>query len=283
MKRLCSLFIISAVLLSLAACSAQPSQSSPPPPAENTDDSPGQTASPPPETPAPQETAEPTPEPENWEALFTEYLEQNYDSLNNYAMATGVGFIDLDLDGYPELLLFDAGASAAMGVHIFDIIDGQVCCASTNEYVGEKFACEHTSFLNIYANYFEDFRLMVDTSSGEKFFLVRSGNGNTEFFYEELIRFDKSEAVLRPVSLLYASKSYDEDGNLSSATYRQGETPIDQAEYDRLYAELFEGIADTGYEAKGVFIWNDSANYSYTYDGFMAMLRDALAAYEPAV
>jgi len=281
------MLVVIAVLICLTGCAARPSPS-PPPPEENTGETPGPAASSPPDTPAPQETgepaAEPTAEPENWEALFTEYLEQNYAALNSYAMATGIGFVDLDVDGYPELLLFDAGASAAMGVHIFDIIDGQVCCVSTNEYAGEKFACEHTIFFPIYANYFEDFRLMENASSGEEFFIVCSGNGNTEFFYEELIRFEKSDqGVLRPVSLLYASKSYDDEGSLTSTVYRQGDTPIDQAEYDRLYAEFFEGNADTGYEAKGVFVWNDSTNYSYTYEGFMAMLQDALNIYEPAV
>ena len=35
------------------------------------------------------------------------------------------------------------------------------------------------------------------------------------------------------------------------------------------------------YDAAGVFLWSDMNRYDTTYDGFMAMARDAAEAYVP--
>ena len=46
-------------------------------------------------------------------------------------------------------------------------------------------------------------------------------------------------------------------------------------------ALVYQGGYDMGYDAKGVFLWNDMNRYDTTYEGFMAMARDAAEAYQP--
>lgn len=303
MKRLFILF--AALLVLVSACSQQPMTEQSPSPMENTPVTaapsvetqpvPESTAEPMPAPEIPEATvpvpeAEPTPEPEPeetpapavpWEDIYTAFLEENFQQLHESLMggAAGIGFIDLDLDTVPELILFDFGASASMGLQLFDIVGEQVQCVSANILgVGEAFGGEYLSEVYVNCNYFDDFRLMEDPH-GNRFFAVWSGNGALDFSYDELILFRSEDGVLQPESYLYKHSEFDDEGELlAERCYISGQL-CDAADYDQ--SELaFMQNTDTGYEASGVFLWEGN-DYSTEFDGFMAMLEAAIKTYQP--
>lgn len=213
-------------------------------------------------------------------AVFRTFLSERYAELAGalYGGIAGVGFIDLDCDGGMEMLLFDAGASASMGVQIFDIIDGEVECISANiATVGERFGGDHFTETFVNANLFEDFRLMENKQTGESFFLVSSGNGARDSSYTELIRFSADGEVLTLTGVAYRYEEYDEDsGEIKSVSYKVGGREASKEEYMALTGKIYSEAEDTGLEAKGVFAWESDA-YTEGLDGLLAMADKALS------
>ena len=68
-----------------------------------------------------------------WQDSYLAFLDDCYDIFAALWPdgISGLGFIDLDLDGTPELVVFDQGASATMGVHLFDLSGDWVYCVSS--------------------------------------------------------------------------------------------------------------------------------------------------------
>ncbi len=217
-------------------------------------------------------------------ALFRAFLSENYKALSDafFSGISGVGFIDLDLDGGIELVMFDAGASAAMGLEFFDIVDGAVECVSANmEPVGEAFGGAHLSAVSVSANRFEDFRLLKSKADGKEFFLVESGNGSLDFRYSELIRFGCDEDnVLTLTSLFYMQEDYDIDsGEIIGERFRIGKESADRAAFEAAYADFFAGLDNSGFDVRGVLMWDDPG-YSSDLDGLLVMADKALSLYE---
>jgi len=298
MKKILSLLLILLLLISAAACSREASVAEvteSPAPSEEVEVTETPDAAVPDEPAVPEESAEPAEEdadePEDtedepWAEIYTAFLEANYDALNDacFGGLTGIGYIDLDTDGSAELLIFDAGASASMGIQIFDIINGEVELISANMLaVAELYRGDYYSELYVNANYFDDFRLMEDLDTGERFFVVTSTNGALDFSFQELIGFSGGEAEdwLHMSSLLYAYEEYDIDsGELSRAVYRIGSEEVGEAEYSSALSSFEAAAADTGYEAAGAFLW-ENGDFASGIDGFLAMNRSALEKYAP--
>jgi hypothetical protein len=229
----------------------------------------------------------------DWQTIYTNFLTDNFSTISEqlYGSIAGIGFIDLDFDGTPELVLFDPGASASMGVQFFDITDasGTVECVSANILsVGETFGGDYLTEAYVNANYFEDFRL-AENADGERIFYVNSGNGGIDFSYTELIEFggqtvgDDGIVVLTLTSLLYRSDRYpdeEEGGSAEESEFTYMSERVSSEEYEAQLAAFNAEYTDTDYEARGVFMWEDK---SYTTDltGLMAMLDNAIAAYVP--
>lgn len=293
MKRLVCLWIAAALAVLLCACgaagtdgdaaspalsvtaepAAEPTPTAPP--------APGPTDPPAAETEAP---APALPEVgEGWEEVYLAFLEDNFDILAALWPdgLTGVGFIDLDIDGVPEMLLFDAGASATMGVQLFDVTDdgSVVCVSSARENAAGAFGDEYFSRVSVCASFFESFRL---SRTGDGYcFWVDSANGSLESSWDELVRFDRGEnGIMVPVSVCERYLESDaETGETVAERYAVGGQEADAAAYDAALAVYAD--ADTGYEAKGVFLWNDMQRYDTSSDGLLAMARDAAEAYAP--
>ncbi|MEA4895167.1 MAG: hypothetical protein VB064_07880 [Oscillospiraceae bacterium] len=214
--------------------------------------------------------------------LFLAFLSDNYQELYDafYGGISGIGFIDLDLDGGVEMLIFDAGASAAMGVQFFDIIGGEVECVSANmDAVGKTFGGEHFSTTIVNANHFDDFRLMEDKATKEKFFIVKSGNGAADFSYSELIRFENDNCTLTLKSLMYEYTEYDADtGAPISASFKLAGKSAGKDEYDTEYKKFFDSAEELPYTAMGAFLW-EHENYESGKDGLLAMASAAQALY----
>ena len=288
MKRLECLMLAAIIALLLCACgaagadaAAQDSAAAPaaeteptdPPAAEETEEA---TA-----PPAPMTLDLPAPE-DGWAESYLAFLDDNYDILAALwpEGLTGVGFIDLDLDGTPEMILFDLGASATLGVQMFDAKDGQVyCVSSVQENAAGAFGDEYFSRVSVCTSYFEAFRLSV-TANGYCFW-VDSANGTLESSWDELVRFDCEDGILTPVSICGRYLETDgETGAVVAERYTVAGEESDAESYTAVF-KVYSEARDTGYDAAGVFLWSDIQRYDTTYDGLMAMARDAAEAYVP--
>ena len=216
MRRLGMLLVVLAVLLgSFGACGA------------------GYSAPEPLRADAPEAVVLPTPA-DDWGNSYLSFMEGSYDIFSALwpEGISGVGFVDLDLDGTPEMVVFDQGASATLGAQIFDLIDGKVyCVSSTLDSAAGAFGGTHLSTAHVCTSFFESFRLSR-TDSGWCFW-VDSSNSTMETAWDEIVRFGNEDGVL----------------TLESVCYR--------------------------------YLWNDFEHYSASHDGFMMMVKDALAAYVP--
>ncbi len=283
-----------AAILSLALCAcgaageAEPAQT----PAVSVS-APTPTAAPaetpvPTEPPVPAETAASrpvTPEPaDGWAGTYLAFLEDNYDIFAALWPdgISGVGYIDLDLDGTPEMILFDQGASATLGAQMFDLVDGQVyCVSSVLDAAKGAFDDAHFASASVCTSYFESFRL-ARTADGFTFW-VSSENGTMEDSWSEILRFELSQGggALAPVSVCTQLLTVDpETGKVTEERYLVGGEPADKAAYEAA-AAVYTEAPDLGYEGKGVFLWNDMQRYDTTCDGLLAMAQDAAEAYVP--
>lgn len=291
MRKSYGIIIITIMISLLCSCeNAGLSSATLTPSAELTENSPSQSEAS--STDISGETAHPSPEQSQppadvdnaeREDIFSTFLSENYQRLSDacFGGIAGVGFIDLDMDGGIEMLVFDAGASAAMGLQFFDIIDEKVECVSANmDAVGEAFGGEHMSGTIVNANYFDDFRLMEYKTTGEKFYIVQSGNGAADFSYSELVRFGNDDGILTLTSLMYKYEDYDIDsGDVTGESFKINGKYVGRTEYETAYSIFFAGANDTGHDAEGVFMWDDP-DYEASYDGLMAMAKKALTLYD---
>lgn len=219
---------------------------------------------------------------EGWQDAYLAFLDDNYDIFAAIWQGgmSGVGFIDLDLDGTPEMAVFDLGASATLGVQLFDLVDGQVyCVSSVADSAAGAFDPEYFSTVSVCTSYFDSFRLM----RGEDgyCFWVESANGSLETAWSEIVRFDSVNGVLTPVSVCSRYMECNaETGEIISETYSVGTESTDADGYAHAASVYTEG-QDAGYEASGLFVWNNMKRYDTSYEGFMAMAEDATTAYVP--
>ncbi len=242
------------------------------------------------ETEEPSETDQPEP-PGDWQTAYTNFLSDNYENIYAlcYGGISGLGFIDLDLDGIPELVLFDSGASASMGVEFFDIVDenGTVGCVSACiPGLLSAYPAPTATGAYVNANFFDDFRLLQHTS-GMRAFWVTSMNGALDFMYEELMSFGSGGEVegfgslLTLSSVLYRYEETDMDsGEVLSERFERGGAEISREDYEALMAEHDANHQDTGYNASGIFSWSGSYEVS-TREGFLSMVSAAIGAYVP--
>lgn len=277
MLKSCSILILCFSLALLCSCGSAKLAAETPSPAQT----PAPADSPP--SPVPADTPKPSDDTVLPRAeIFRSFLSENYQTLSAGFSGgiSGLGFIDLDLDGQIELLIFDAGASAAMGLQFFDVIDDTVECVSANmSAIGTSFGGDHLSEIFVNANSFDDFRLMQNKETGERFFLVESGNGAVDFSYRELIRFGRSDGVLTLESLMYRYEEYDpETGSLTKAQFKLAGEPADQAAYEAARTELYAALEDMGYTANGALLW-DGGTYGTGLEALLKMVDRARFLY----
>ena len=217
-----------------------------------------------------------------WQDAYLNFLDSHYDTFA-YLWPdgmSGVGFVDLDLDGTPEMIVFDQGASATLGAQFFDLVNGQVyCVSSVLDAADGAFDGTYMSPVDVCTSFFESFRLSW-TADGWRFW-VDSANGTMETAWDQIVRFDSVDGVLTPVDVCYRYLEFDPDSGLVvSEQYTAAGVPTDAAGYDGA-AGGYMDAQDAGYDAAGVFLWNDMDRYDTSREGLMAMARDAVSAYRP--
>ncbi len=213
---------------------------------------------------------------ENWSDCYLSFLEENYDIFSALWPngIGGMGFLDLDLDGTPEMILLDQGASVSMGATLFDLVDGQVVCiSSSQENASGAFGGGYFSPVHVEVSYFEAFRLSC-TDEGWCFW-VDSTNGTMETTWNEIVRFDRSDDVLTPVSICKRYLQFDAaSGAAVEEDYSVSGVSASAEEYSQA-EKVYQAGRDTGYEAKGVYVWENSA-YTASKEGLLAMAQSAL-------
>ena len=300
MKRCLTVLLAALFLLGIASCSVRTTEpeTTPEPVAEES--SPVEEPVPEPtETPKPDPEPVPDPEPReepsnllagystateiDWAGRYRQFLEDNFDVLAALWPdgMSGIGYLDLDLDGVPEMVLFDMGASAALGAQLFDIVGSEVVCVSSlNEAAAAAFGDEYFSPVGVSASAFTDFRLVND---GEQlWFAVRSANGSVDYDWTELVRFGCGEGgVLTLTSLCRCETETDaENGTTLSQSYTvRGEEVAGEA-WEMAEAD-YAATEDLGYEAAGVFLWEDEEHYDPSLEGLLIMADAAATAYRP--
>ena len=221
----------------------------------------------------------------NWEEIYTGFLSENYTRLVDACGIgfAGIGFIDLDLDGMPEMLLFDNGTSSSMGVQFFDIVDGAVTCVSANiEAIGQAFGGEYLCNEVVNTKYFKNFRLMLNNDTGKQYFCIESANGAMNFQFKEMIRFSGEKGILSLESLFHSYIVYGgESTNIISEEYSVDGQTADADTYQAA-ADAFNTVnTDTQYSASGVFTWDGA--YPNTRDGLLSMAAAAANLFKPIV
>ena len=221
----------------------------------------------------------------NWEEHYTAFLSEHYSALNDACGIgfSGIGFLDLDLDNTPELLLFDNGTSSSMGVHLFDIVDGSVTCVSSGiEAVAQRFGGAYLSDETVSAKSFSSFRLMENRSTGEQLFCVESVNSAMNFHFKNMLRFTGKDGVLSLESLFHSYVVYAaESTNIISEEYSVADQPADADAYQAAAAAFADTCTAAEYTTVGIFIWDGA--YPNTQEGLLRMAADAADRFVPAI
>lgn len=276
MKKLLSILLALMLLFSLCACTGQNT------PAQ--DETPGHSDSDQNDVNDPNTDAEDPDEESdlptvisNWEEIYIGFLSENYSRLADACGIgfAGIGFADLDLDGTPEMLLFDNGISSSMGVQFFDIVDGAVTCVSANiEAIGKTFGGDHLCDEVVNTKYFKSFRLMQDNETGKQFFCIESANGAMNFHFKEMIRFSGEKGVLSLESLFHSYVVYGaESTNIISEEYSVAGQTADADAYQAAADAFSTTNTDAQYTVAGVFTWDGA--YPNTRDGLLSMAAAA--------
>ena len=215
---------------------------------------------------------------EGWADDYLAFLQEHYDAFATLwpGGVSGISFLDLDLDGTPEMAVFTQGA-ASMDVHLFDLADGQVYCVSSaaNGAAG-VFGGEHLSSTAVCARYFEAFCLS-DTEEGW-YFWVDSSDSTAGYTWNEIIRFDSAGGILKPTLVCARYLTCDADtGLVDSEKYEVSGTSGTQEQYQAA-ADVYLLGKDTGYQAGGT--WSGGYDAA-SRDGLLAMAADAADAYVP--
>ncbi|MEG1404908.1 MAG: hypothetical protein RSC52_05310 [Oscillospiraceae bacterium] len=234
---------------------------------------------PPSEIPSVPSPMEPVNAPKSVTAeAFLTFLSENYETLSAscFGGIAGIGFIDLDLGGEIEMLLFDAGASSSMGVQIFDIINDTVECVSSNVSARKDFDGKYLSELSINVGCLEDFRLVEQKSTGERFFCVESRKSTSSTYYNDIIRFGEKNSALDLTVLFHKHENYDvTNGDITLREYKVAGAVATEGEHNAALAKFQDDIIDLESNAVGVFMW-DAAVQSSGLDGLLAMATAAL-------
>jgi hypothetical protein len=280
MKRVYIALLILLSMLLISSCDSQTVQVSAPVSETNIiSPSPETSQTPPPESVEPPSESVEVPDPGD---ILISFLDEKYDAIISSSgnAIVGIGFIDLDLDNEPELILFDSGASASLGVNIFDVVGGEVCCVSAS--MSSLAALTNDVYLSdviINANYMESFRLRENAETKEHFFTVESVSGSIDASYNELISFRTANGVLTLNSECFRFDEYDFDtGGITFSEFRIGIMSATEEEYEAFLTEFDADNLDLGLECEGVFTWENS-EYTESRESFLANAYKALSLY----
>lgn len=210
-----------------------------------------------------------------WESAYTAFLtnEGELPEALNIAV-NGAGLADLDVDGTPELILFDPGSGASNGINIFDIdANGQVVCVSAASMFNGGFT--PISIFGSDANMFH----LVKTEPGQLAYYCISSNSTEGYAYEAYISFVQGD-LLSLKELAFVEEEADPAfPDEKSYRYRvDGNETTDDAYVRKV--DAFLGNAEELPANVSAVMLTDKGDTS-DMQGALEMFKEAAAKYQP--
>ena len=87
----------------------------------------------------------------DYKEIYFDFLKDELITKNTYHLRYAT-LADLNLDGTPELIMYDSGATVSCGVYIFQIIDNKVQLRYAGGYAWEEYVNKDYSINNDYFN-----------------------------------------------------------------------------------------------------------------------------------
>ena len=199
----------------------------------------------------------------DYKEIYFDFLKDELITKNTYHWRYAT-LEDLNLDGTPELIMCDSGATVSCGVYIFQIIDNKVQLRYAGGYTWEEYVNKDYSINNDYFNStISNEKLMANLpsySSGGTYFSLRKNKYTDELLYvyfsraggidfnkETLLSFSKDE-IFNASENFYGNVEKDEGtGDIVSSNYCIDGNAVSEEDYDTAYNEFLDTWQDTNY------------------------------------
>lgn len=186
----------------------------------------------------------------DWKQAYTDLLLSRKANSSNFGY---VGVNDLNLDGVPELIFSDSGASAASCVAIASVIDGEVKPFykddMTQSYVAEGYDENNFNYPGLYCNFEKEWiTLRKNKNTGELKYVIVSHNGSDVSSFGDIYSASKGDFVLEnEMSYVDYSEECEKEDEAFQDEYLVGEDKVSEEEYNEAKAEFYDEWDDTGY------------------------------------
>lgn len=195
----------------------------------------------------------------DYKEIYFDFLKDELITKNNWIGAT---LADLNLDGTPELIMYDGGASASAGVNVFQIIDNKVQLRSgyygkysdTYQYLNKDYLLD-LSFMGWSPSDFNEdeeytFSLRRNIDTGKLMYIHFCWEAAAAFEESTLLCFSE-DALVDVYEKSYKDIVMDEGTfDIISSDYRIDGNAVSAEDYDAAYNEFLDTWQDTGYELK---------------------------------
>lgn len=176
----------------------------------------------------------------NYKAIYTDLLQG---LINNSIDLYGIGLSDLDLDGIPELIIYDGGASSAHGVNIFQIINGEAELRYGMHYRDMNYFSK-TYFENldipITANYGDSDDLALYVKNNIPIYILRSHNNDGNEEYIQYYTFKNIDGKITAKNIAEQNIISEESGRILSISYKLNGNECEQFEFDSFFNEYIK-------------------------------------------
>lgn len=174
----------------------------------------------------------------DYKKIYSDFLEDIFAHRDFYASAIQIS--DLDLDGIPELIIYDGGAVAAHGVNIFQLISEQPelrygMYYRDNDYFNENYFED----LNIpmTSNYYDSDDLVLCLKNGIPMYILRSHNSDGGTSWVQYYTFKNVDEKIKAIHMAEKNIFSSDDGEIISMLYKLKENECTQDEFDLFFKE----------------------------------------------
>ncbi len=186
-----------------------------------------------------------------WKKAFGEFLlDLNGKNQEDYEVINYVSLNDLNLDGVPELIVSDDGASAACSFAIFQLIDEKVekVWGYSSLFEGGPQQSEDGEFVNFYSVFDDDFlTLCKNRETGELAYVMETENGNSEGSFESIFLLTEVDGKIVPVERFFYEDRSDLAEKEKADSYYVDKKPVTEKEYEKAYDRFEKLWKETDY------------------------------------
>lgn len=200
----------------------------------------------------------------DYKEIYFDFLKDELITKNTYHWGYAT-LADLNLDGTPELIMCDSGATVSCGLYIFQIIDNIVQLRYAGGYTWEEYVNKNYSINKDYFNStISSEKLMANPlsySSGGTYFSLRKNKytdevlyvlfsraGGIDFNKETLLSFSKDEIFNASENFCSNVEKDEGTGDIVSSNYYIDSNTVSKEDYDAAYNEFIDTWQETDYE-----------------------------------